>query len=59
MIKSSNRGNVQNLEEGRKQPDDILENGSKESHDRPFTYGWEKFFQGQLKQTRFGFKERK
>lgn len=29
----SNRGNVQNLEEGREQSDGILENGSYESHD--------------------------
>lgn len=39
MIWSSNTGNVQNLEEGREQPDDILENGSKESHDLLHTDG--------------------
>lgn len=33
LIWSSNRGNVQNLEEGREQLDETLENGSNESHD--------------------------
>lgn len=33
LIWCSNRGNVQNLEEGREQSDGILENGSYESHD--------------------------